>query len=226
MSKPNAIACPGCGAAIPKPTIYDEEGGWLAPPAWCDGCGGTARRLETPLTYGPRWYAMVAAAFDKVSPMMGLVLDPDSVEPLWDQAYSGAEASVMEPMSDSEEAIEIDAAERTALAIGVLAYGVEFARPSNTTSSSPAQTPQGNPGITLDNIRVAEEIARDTIDDYTEDDVMRIARQNFQDEERKRRMTTEFFDRIRAGDESAIDEAIYLIQVHALPDDHPMWIDG
>jgi hypothetical protein len=59
---------------------------------------------------------------------MPLVLDPDMVEPLYDQAVPSAEATVMEPMSDTPEAIEIEAAERTAMAIAILAYGVEFAK--------------------------------------------------------------------------------------------------
>lgn len=221
MNRPNAITCPGCGAAIPRPKSYDDEGGWLALDAWCDsdGCGGTASRLEAPLVYGPRWYAMVSAAFDRLSPMMGLVLEPDSIEGMWNQAFIGAESTVMEPMSDTVEAIEIDAAERTALAIGILAYGVEFADLGKPDVERHMKSPEGEAGVTLDDIREAHAIVRPS--DYDEDDVIRIA-----ESAQRRRMATEFFDRIRAGDHDAIDEAIYLIQVHALPDDHPMSIDG
>jgi len=74
---------------------------------------------------GPRWYAQVAAAFDTMS-AMPLVLEPDTVEPLYEQAFSGAEATVMEPGDDSPETIEAEAAERTAMAVAILAYGPSF----------------------------------------------------------------------------------------------------
>lgn len=129
MTRPDAYPCPGCDKPIPTPMTLDKEGGWLHPDAWCASCGGTAERLSEPLVYGPRWYARVAAEFDKIS-MMSLVLDPDTVMPLWEQALPGAEATatVMEPMNDSPEAIGQEAAERTAMAIAILAYGVNFVK--------------------------------------------------------------------------------------------------
>lgn len=124
MRRPDAYPCPGCGNAIAMPERLDEPHGWLFPEAWCTECGGTAERFR-PLRYGPRWYAAVAEAFDKVS-TMSLVLEPDTVEPLYNQASDGALACVMEPMDESPEAIEQEAAERTALAIAILAYGPGF----------------------------------------------------------------------------------------------------
>lgn len=44
------------------------------------------------------------------------------------------------------------------------------------------------------------------------------------DEDRKA-ATEEFFQRISDGDAKAIEEAIYLIRVHALPEDHPLALD-
>lgn len=128
MNNPDAIACPGCGKPIPRPAHLDEPGGWLTKDAWCTECGGEANRLSLPLIWGPRWYAQIAVAFDNIS-MMPLVLSPEQLESMYEQAHSGAEACVMEPESDSPEAIEAEAARRTALAVAILAYGERFIVP-------------------------------------------------------------------------------------------------
>ena len=125
MRRPDAISCPGCGRPIPRPENYEDKGGWLEAAAWCQACGGSALVLETPLTYGPRWYAQVASEFDKVS-VMGLVLEPEQIEGMYAQAYPSAEACAMEPDGDSEEVIEKEAARRVALAVAILAYGEHF----------------------------------------------------------------------------------------------------
>lgn len=132
MSRPDVYVCPGCGNPIATPKGLNKPGGWLLPDAWCTWCGGKAARVQPP-ALGPRWYARVAAEFDKVS-AMPLVLDPDTVQPLYEQAFVNAEACAMEPEGEEQEALEREAAERTALAIAILAYGPGFIKGRYTGS--------------------------------------------------------------------------------------------
>lgn len=75
----------------------------------------------------PLWYRHVEKAFNRIS-QMPLVLEPESIDGMYEQASFGAEACAMEPEGETPAVIMQNAAERTALAIAILSYGIEFVR--------------------------------------------------------------------------------------------------
>jgi len=159
--------CPGCNRPLNSGHPKTNTSEWLEQRFWCKDDGGTATISHDRPT--PRWYALVAVEFDKVS-AMPLVIEPEQVESLWDQALAGAEATVMEPMEESSETNMQEAARRTALAVAILAYGETFFFTMASTEKRGEAV-----GITLDDIRAAEEEAGRTIAAYTPEDVEKIA---------------------------------------------------
>jgi len=73
----------------------------------------------------PAWFELVDAEYRKLDAHPeSIVMEPEQIEPLWFQAFAGAEASADDP--DDQGAVEKAAARRTAAAIAILAYGPEY----------------------------------------------------------------------------------------------------